>query len=100
MKELNLSNSSKISKVCKGERRKAYNCVWRYFGDEHTNFSYRKRIGVSVAEVNLNGEIIKQWDTVKECAEEIGTCSAILCNILSPKSRAKTFKGRLFKRVT
>lgn len=98
-KEFNLSNSSKITKVCKLERRKAYGYVWRYFGDSHKPFTYNKRKGVSIAEVDINGNMIKKWDTIKECAEELNTSSAVLCNILSPKTRAKTLKGRIFKRV-
>ena len=98
-KEFNLSNSSRISKVCNLERRKAYNYVWRYFGDNHLPFSYNKRKGVSIAEIDINGNIIKKWDTIKECAEELNTSSAILCNILSPKTRAKTLKGKIFKRI-
>lgn len=93
----NLSNSSKITKVCRLERRKAYGYVWRYFGEEFIPFSYKKRKGVPVAEVNENGEILRQWNTIKECAEELSTSSAVLCNILSPKTRAKTLKGRIFK---
>ena len=99
MHTFNLTNSSKITKVCKLERRKAYNFVWRYFGDDFIPFSYRKRKGVGIAEINDRGEILKQWETIKECAEELNTTSALLCNILSPKTRAKTLKGKIFKRI-
>jgi|694.fasta_scaffold00217_44 hypothetical protein len=99
MTTLSLTNSSKITKVCRLERRKAYNFVWRYLGDDFIPFSYRKRKGVSIAEINDRGEIIKQWETIKECAEELNTTSSLLCNILSTKTRAKTFKGKIFKRI-
>lgn len=101
MKKFNLSNSSRIIKVCKGIRNKAYGFVWRYFGEDHIPFSYNvQRKGKPIAEINENGEIIQVWERVLDCAKELNTKSSTLCNILSPNSRYKTLNGKLFKKIT
>lgn len=98
-KELNLSASSKISECCKLKRNKAYGFVWRYL-ENNPGFSLSTtRKGKCIAEVNSDGNIINVWERIIDCANEIGTSSAVICDTLSEKSRRKTINNRMFKRI-
>ena len=98
-KELNLSASSKISECCKLKRNKAYGFVWRYLEDNPGFSLSTTRKGKCIAEVNSDGNIINVWERIIDCANEIGTSSAVICDTLSEKSRRKTINNRMFKRI-
>ena len=92
--------SSKMTECCKGYRNKAYGFVWRYQFST-LEFSYEAiRKGKPIAEVDTTGTIINTWARVKDCATEVGTTSITLCKIMNKKDRQKTFKGRVFKKIT
>lgn len=98
-KELNLSASSKISECCKLKRNKSYGFVWRYF-ENNSEFSLcTTRKGKCIAEIDNNKNIINVWERIIDCANDIGTSSAAICNLLSEKSRRKTINNRMFKRI-
>ena len=100
MKAFNLSNSSKITKCCNLERNKCYGFVWRY-ADDNIKFSIRTKMrGKHIAQVNEDGEIIKAWETLKECAREFNVPPSRISVVCNNKNRYKTLNGKLFKYMT
>ena len=95
MTAFNLSSSSKISMVCNGKRNVTQGFIWRYHKEELGNITFIKK-GKGIAEINEKGTIIKTWDRVKDCAEEVGARPAKLCQIMNPENRMKTHNGRRF----
>lgn len=94
MKEFNLSNSSKISEVCKRKRKKIYGYVWRYVEDP--DFSYvDSRAGKRIAEVDVDGNILRIWDRQVDCATELNVSPSTISRII----KNGKYKNKYFKRV-
>lgn len=100
MKAFNLSNSSRITKCCNLERNKCYGFVWRY-ADDNIKFSIRTKIkGKHIAQVNEDEEIVKAWETLKECAREFNVPPSRISVVCNNKNRYKTLNGETFKYMT
>lgn len=61
-----------ITQCCNKERRKAGNYIWRYEADKSNITPYkRKTRSKLVNQYDLNGNFIKQWDSLAQISEEL-----------------------------
>lgn len=78
-KELNIIDGN-ISSVCKGKSNTAGSFIWRYKTDFknldtdkiRVNPEIQKGIPRSIIQYDLNGIFIKEWESLKKAAEELG----------------------------
>lgn len=88
-------NSRSICLVCQGKRRKAGEYVWcykeNYKGESIRNLAQCKR----VSQYDLNGAIIKRYESVKDAARAVGALESNISNACS--GRLQTCKGFRWK---
>lgn len=69
-------NSSKVSQVCNGIRKTTGNLVFRFKGDPFDKFDIRSMKGKNqknkkaVLQITEDGDIIKEYPSIRECAIE------------------------------
>lgn len=87
------SISSKISNCCKGYRNKHNNFKWEFENDvdKEPGKYYGKTEYKSILQIDLNGEILKKWESINDITSSMGMEKSNLIDVL--KGRKNTSMG-------
>lgn len=91
-----------ISNNCKGKYKSAGGFIWRYKDGKIENEKPKRFRYVKVIQYDLNINLIKEWDSIKEASEKLGICYATIINVCQNyknenKSFYKTCGGYIWK---
>ena len=99
---INNVNYSGISASCKRKRNYAYDKIWRYIGDEITENDKQKlekelkRQSIKkVYQFDLNGNFIKEYDSIAECGRS-GFSKSAISQMLSRSAKIYSVKNFIF----
>lgn len=88
-------HSGKICDVCNGKRKSAKNIVFRHHNEPFNKYEVKKKMSnsIKIAELDFENNIIKIFDSAKECAEELNICKTTMRKILNNSDlETNTFK--------
>lgn len=98
-------DSGKICDVCNGKRKSAGNMVFRHHGDSFDKYEVAKKMSncVKIAELDSENNIIKIFDSAKECEKDLNVCRTTMRKILNNSdldtNTFKTWNNRKFIRL-
>lgn len=102
--ELKLGVSSpKVSQVCNGIRKSTGNLIFRFHGDPFDKYEIKSMKGknsklkIPVLQITVDGEFIKEYPSINECAIEEGIDTNTLRSHLSLSEFRKNGKRRQCK---
>lgn len=99
--------SSKISLVCNGKQKSAGNLVFRFKGEPFDKYETKSMKGknnpnkIAVYKVDINDNILEEYESIAECAERENINKATLKSYLSldkydSRGKRRICKGRYF----
>ncbi len=84
-----------ISSCCKGRQKKANNYVWKYKDEGEFILTSLSRKGKNIIQFDKQMNIIKEWESIKEAATELGIQRGDISMVV--KGRNKTAGGFIWK---
>ena len=86
-----------IVKCCKNQLKSAGNYVWRYYNGDNSNISpiHRSTNAKSVVQYSINGELVKEFSSIKEAQIFTGILRSEICSCC--KYRVKTAGGYVWR---
>lgn len=100
-KELGIANQT-ITSCCKGRKDSAGGFIWRYQDSPVEMLKNIKSVksikyGIPVLQYDLEGNFIKEWNSIKEASIKLKIDLATICNVCKNNGKAKTAGGYKWK---